>query len=150
MQWLQGRIWSSAEHLHPPACSPPTLPAAVLRGPGGGIADFSSPGAQPSPPAAAGAAAPQPVAWRGPPQEGGGGLFGGPAAATPQAAAAETDVGVISDRKVRLPQPSEPEPSLYRLCRQWVQNDPDLLPPDEVGRVGPGDCSSERASVTAG
>lgn len=93
-----------------PACSPPTLPAAVLRGPGGGIA------------------------------EGGGGLFGGAAAATPQpaAAASETDVVVISDRKVQLPQPSEPEPSFYRLCRQWVQNDPDLLPPDEVG------CASGR------
>lgn len=48
---------------------------------------------------------------------------------------APTDGGIIAtvnDRRVRLGPagaPEEQQPSLYRLCRQWVQNDPDLPAP---------------------
>jgi hypothetical protein len=44
-------------------------------------------------------------------------------------------VVTINDRRVRLGTPTAAEqPSLYKLCRQWVHNDPDLGDPmPEVG-----------------
>lgn len=47
-------------------------------------------------------------------------------------------MATIADRCVRLGLPgAEEQPSLYRLCRQWVQNDPDLGEPlAEVGAAG--------------
>lgn len=38
-------------------------------------------------------------------------------------------VVTISDRKVRLPGAAVGGASLYQLCRQWVQNEPELQPP---------------------
>jgi hypothetical protein len=53
------------------------------------------------------------------------------------------DVCTIGGRRVRLAAAgSEEQPSLYRLCRQWVQNDTDLAAPvPEVSR-----CLSRRLS----
>ena len=48
-------------------------------------------------------------------------------------------VATLHDRRVRLGPagaPDEQQPSLYRLCRQWVQNDPDL--PAELVEVSLG------------
>lgn len=50
--------------------------------------------------------------------------------AVPVAPPADGPVATIADRCVRLGVPgAEEQPSLYRLCRQWVQNDPDLGEP---------------------
>lgn len=55
----------------------------------------------------------------------------------PVAPPADGPVATIADRCVRLGVPgAEEQPSLYRLCRQWVQNDPDLGEPlAEVGEL---------------
>ena len=52
-----------------------------------------------------------------------------PAPNSPPPPAQETTV-VLSDRRVQLPSSGE-LPSLYSLCRQWVNNDPDFnsVPP---------------------
>lgn len=56
------------------------------------------------------------------------------AAAAPVASLPALDAPVVAchDRRVRLGPPGaaeEAQPSLYRLCRQWVQNEPDLGDP---------------------
>ena len=46
--------------------------------------------------------------------------------------ALDAPVVTLHDRRVRLGPPGAPQeaqPSLYRLCRQWVQNEPDLGDP---------------------
>jgi hypothetical protein len=59
-----------------------------------------------------------------------------PAAAPAAAAASDpAPIATINDRRVRLPAPGVEEQdqvSLYRLCRQWVQNDPELAEAQEV------------------
>ena len=71
----------------------------------------------------------QPLAWSGAPQDGRGLAW---AALAPAAAAT---VATISDRRVQVPSALVPDqPSLYRLCRQWVQNEPELALMPEVRR----------------
>lgn len=49
---------------------------------------------------------------------------------------ADGPVATIADRCVRVGMHGAAEhPSLYRLCRQWVQNDPDLGP-EALSEVG--------------
>lgn len=68
--------------------------------------------------------------------------IGWPAAAAVQPP--DGPVATLNDRRVRLGPAGaadEQQPSLYRLCRQWVQNDPDL--PAELVEVSGGGCSAK-------
>ncbi|GAB4818807.1 hypothetical protein N2152v2_005853 [Parachlorella kessleri] len=88
-----------------------------------------APAAVPSTTATLARAAAHPVAWNGPPQEARG--------LTWAALAPAPTVATISDRRVQVPPPAAMEqPSLYRLCRQWVQNDPDLSLMPEASEGG--------------
>lgn len=63
-----------------------------------------------------------PIAW----------LATAPVPPAPDGVIADGVIATVNDRRLRLGPASAPEdqqPSLYRLCRQWVQNDPDLPPP---------------------
>lgn len=105
------------QQLAPAAAAPAPAPAAATAA---------------TPPAGLPRHAGQAVAWNGPPQEARGLTW-----ATLTPAATAPSVATISDRRVQLPPALAPEPpSLYRLCRQWVQNEPELSLMAEVGWAG--------------
>ncbi|PRW44347.1 hypothetical protein C2E21_6810 [Chlorella sorokiniana] len=117
----------------------PLLASAPPLVPGSAAADALGSGSgQKATPAATGAL---PVAW----------LATAPVPPLP----ADGILATVSDRRLRLGPagaPEEQQPSLYRLCRQWVQNDPDLpapLPdPLPASKLSPLAPRSEEATAT--